>query len=140
MLIQQLKRLFQWYKKPRILLDKKDLVLLDALENPYATITIQVREDGDFAVAMGFARMNDDAVDVSATILHMINSGMMIEYFIEALKLWGQDEERSRFAEKIIKEWKAVYEDDNLTADTATQYKLAIDPSDVFGLKHLKAQ
>jgi len=140
MLIQQLKRLFQWYKKPQILPNKQDLALLNTLEDPYATITIQVREDGDFAVAMGFTRMNDEAVDVSATMLHMINSGIMIEYFIEALKLWGEDEERARFAAKIIKEWKSIYDDDNPAADTATQHRLAIDPSDVFGLKHLKAQ
>ena len=138
MLIQQLKRLLRWWNPRQTVTYKDDPVLSDALEDPYATIVIQLREDGDFAVSMDFTRTSATAADVTATMLHMIHSGIMIEYFIEALKLWAEDEEGQKFAFQIIKDWKAMHDKENNFPEK--QHQLAIDPSEVFGLKHLKAQ
>jgi len=108
------------------------------LENACGQINIYFREDGEFAVSSNLERMDQDVSNTTGMLLHMINSGHLAEYFVKSLKLWAEGEmEKESFAKEIIKEWKKIfYEINGNELNTLTgNNELAIDPSDVFGLK-----
>jgi hypothetical protein len=111
-----------------------------SLENACSQITIYLREDGEFAVATDFTRQTPEVVDVTGVLLHMINSGDLAEYFIKSLKLWSEGEtEQEDFAKEIIKKWKKLfYETSTDELASLNNDQLAVDPSDVFGLKGMK--
>ena len=113
----------------------------EALENACSHITICLREDGEFAIATDFTRQTPEVADVTGILLHMISSGNLAEYFIKSLKLWSEGQtEQENFAKEIIIKWKTLFYETNkdelkfLKGD-----KLAVDPSDVFGLKGMKS-
>ena len=65
----------------------------------------------------------------------MINSGNLAEYFVKSLKVWAEgDVDKETFAKEVIKEWKKLFYTKNEDSDIL----LAVDPSDVFGLKRMK--
>mgnify|MGYP003118536880 CR=1 FL=1 len=107
----------------------------EALENNCGHFFIYFREDGEFAVASDFTRHDDEVIDISALLLHMINSGNLAEYFVKSLKVWAEgDVDKETFAKEVIKEWKKLFYTKNEDSDIL----LAVDPSDVFGLKRMK--
>ena len=58
---------------------------------------------------------------------------------MKSLKLWGQNSEEQRFILEILKRWKVFYDEDvDVDKKSNKRSKLAVDPSDVFGLKSLK--
>ena len=73
-------------------------------------------------------------------MLHMINSGNLAEYFIKSLKIWSKnDVDKERFAQTVIKEWRKLFYESNSDEVASTKGGgLAVDPSDVFGLKRIK--
>lgn len=118
----------------------------DSLDTACAKITIYIREDGEFAIASEFFNDTEDVIEISGTVLHMLNSGVLADYFLQSLNLWGdKNEQQHTFVLKIIQKWKNMFdssEKDNhlngiesMQNNTESSYKLAIDPSDVFGLK-----
>ena len=112
-----------------------------ALENACGQINIYFREDGEFAVSSNLVRMDQDVSDTTGTLLHMINSGHLAEYFVKSLKLWAEGEiEKENFAKEVIKEWKKIFYETNGNElnDIKGKNDLAIDPSDVFGLKRIE--
>ena len=118
----------------------------DNLDTACATITIYIREDGEFAITSEFFNDTEDVTEISGTVLHMLNSGVLADYFLQSLNLWGnKNEQQHAFVLQIIQKWKNMFdssEDDirlneieSIQNNTESSYKLAIDPSDVFGLK-----
>ena len=109
------------------------------LKDACAKFVILFREDGEFTIGSDFFRYDDEAIEISGMMLHMINSGTLAEYFIQSLKAWAEGHiEKEAFAKEVVKEWKKTF-DDNVEQDLSSgQNKLAIDPSDVFGLKRMK--
>ena len=102
----------------------------EPLSNVCSKITIYLKEDGEFAVATDFTRQNPEVVEVTGVLLHMINSGYLAEYFVKSLKIWSEDQiEQESFAKDIIKKWKTLFNESEKSGE------LAVDPSDVFGLK-----
>ena len=137
LLLEQLQKLF---KKNKQYNQQKENEFTDMLESACAKFTFYVREDGEFAVTTEFFRSDEKVIDVSSTVLHMLNSGMLAEYFVKSLKLWGEeDDQDKKFILEIIKGWKVLYDEDtDIDKKSNKKFKLAVDPSDVFGLRSLK--
>ena len=137
LLLEQLQKLF---KKNKQYNQQKEKEFTDMLESACAKFTFYVREDGEFAVTTEFFRSDEKVIDVSSTVLHMLNSGMLAEYFVKSLKLWGEeDDQDKKFILEIIKGWKVLYDEDtDMDKKSNKKFKLAVDPSDVFGLRSLK--
>ena len=107
----------------------------ESLDSACAKITVYIREDGEFAITSEFYRNNEEVIDASGTVLHMMNSGSLADYFLQSLHLWAEEHDDSEaFIVEIIKKWKLLFDNDQPT----TQNNLAIDPSDVFSLKSLQ--
>lgn len=109
------------------------------LDNACATINLYIREDGEFAITSNFTDTSDEVIEVSSLILHMMNSGQLVDYFLKSLKLWGKSTNNEEFILDIIKQWKVLYEQVESHNDGINS-KLAVDPSEVFSLKHLIAE
>lgn len=141
LLLDRLQKLFKGEKYRQ---DKeKEKEFTEMLDTCCSKLTFYIREDGEFAVTSEFFRSDEDVIDVSSTVLHMLNSGLLAEYFMKSLKLWGKSTEEQKFILEILKRWKTLYDED-ADADKKSNkksnksFKLAVDPSDVFGLKSLK--
>ena len=108
--------------------------LSDSLETACTIVTFYMREDGEFAVTTEMKRNNEGAMDMTGTVLHMINSGLLAEYFLKSLNLWAEEHpEYQPMILNVIKKWKVLFDED--TTDPDNESALAIDPSDVFSLK-----
>ena len=110
------------------------------LEDAFGQINIYIREDGEFAIACDFTDLNEEKVEIAGMMLHMINSGNLAEYFIKSLKIWSKnDVDKERFAQTVIKEWRKLFYESNSDEVASTKGgALAVDPSNVFGLKRIK--
>ena len=107
----------------------------ESLDSACTKFTVYIREDGEFAITSEFYLNNEEVIDASGTILHMMNSGALADYFLQSLHLWAEEHDNSeKFIVEIIKRWKLLFDNDQPTI----QNNLAIDPSDVFSLKSLK--
>ena len=107
----------------------------ESLDSACTKFTVYIREDGEFAITSEFYRNNEEVINASSTVLHMMNSGSLADYFLKSLHLWSDDHDnRETFIIEIIKKWKLLFDDDQ----TTIQNNLAVDPSDVFALKSLK--
>ena len=51
----------------------------ESLDSACATITVYIREDGEFAITSEFYRNNEEVINASGTVLHMINSGSLAD-------------------------------------------------------------
>ena len=139
LLLEQLKKLFKKNNYKKSIDHKKEKEFIEMLDTCCSKFTFYIREDGEFAVTSEFFRSDEDVIEVSSTVLHMLNSGMLSEYFMKSLKLWGQNSEEQRFILEILKRWKVFYDEDvDVDKKSNKRSKLAVDPSDVFGLKSLK--
>ena len=108
--------------------------LTDILDSAGAKLTVYIREDGEFAITSEFYRNNEEVINASSTVLHMMNSGSLADYFLKSLHLWSDDHDnRETFIIEIIKKWKLLFDEDQSTI----QNNLAVDPSDVFSLRSL---
>ena len=119
--------------------NEQEKVAAEIVDSCCSKFTFFIREDGEFAITSEFFRDGEEVIDVSSMILHMINSGLLAEYFVESLKMWSQNADDPKFILEIIKRWKVLYDEDtNMDKKSNKKFKLAVDPSDVFGLKSLK--
>ena len=137
LLLEQVQKLF---KKNKQYSQQKEKAFTEMLDTCCSKFTFYIREDGEFAVTSEFFRSDEKVIDVSSTVLHMLNSGMLAEYFVKSLKLWGEeDDQDKKFILEIIKGWKVLYDEDtDIDKKSNKKFKLAVDPSDVFGLRSLK--
>lgn len=108
--------------------------LVDDLDSACTTITIYMREDGEFAVTTSFTRNSEEVMDITGTVLHMINSGLLADYFLQSLQYWGVGNDQDvSLTNTIVEKWKKLFDEKN----NIINKQLAIDPSDVFALKDL---
>ena len=56
----------------------------ESLDSACAKITVYIREDGEFAITSEFYRNNEEVTNASGTVLHMINSGSLADYFLKS--------------------------------------------------------
>ena len=68
----------------------------------------------------------------------MINSGLMADIFLQSLNLWAETPKQKVFMAQAIERWKSLYDEDPIQSNSKNSKNLAVDPSDVFGLKGLK--
>ena len=108
--------------------------LSDNLETACTIVTFYIREDGEFVIITEMKRNNEEVMDMTGTVLHMINSGLLAEYFLKSLNLLADENpEYQSIIMNVIKKWKALCDEE--TTDPNNESSLAIDPSDVFSLK-----
>ena len=110
------------------------------LENACVQINIYLREDGEFAIACDFTEYNDEIAEMAGMMLHMINSGNLAEYFIKSLKIWSKNDiDKEKLTKATIQHWRQLfYETSSEELESGKGSALAVDPSDVFGLKRIK--
>ena len=145
LLLKQLYHLFQKIPKSSSQSASDSTEFSNNLETACAMVSIHIREDGEFAITSEFFNDTDDTAEISGAVLHMLNSGLLADYFLKSLHLWGNhNEQQTTFVLKIIKIWKARFDNNEIESEkmsdhnnTESSYKLAVDPSDVFGLKGL---
>ena len=72
--------------------------LTDDLDSACAAITIYMREDGEFAITSEFSHDNEEVAEISGRVLHMMNSGLLADYFLQSLQHVGrqQTEQKTR--------------------------------------------
>jgi len=144
-LLKQIRQLFTLStkndldNKPKIVEEQPNITnsqtetLADTLNTACAKITIYIREDGEFAVTTEFDRSSEEVMNVTGTVLHMINSGSLADYFLKSLHLWATENDKDNLlVRSTIKKWKALFDEEKTTKNP-----LAIDPSDVFALKSM---
>ena len=134
-------QLDEYQPDPEKISKKTEEVEETPLENNCGHFYIYFREDGEFAVASEFMRQDKDVSDISGVLLHMINSGTLADYFVKSLKAWAEgDTEKESFAREVIKEWKKLFyeQNENEIKNLKTNSSLAVDPSEVFGLKRIE--
>ena len=124
------------FKKLRQVFRRKEK--LPEEEEADAQILITLDDQGDFTVATHINKTNEEMSEVTGMVLHMINSGLMADIFLQSLNLWAETEEQKVFILKVIESWKGLYDEDPNQSSKSSTKKLAVDPSDVFGLKNLK--
>ena len=133
-IFRQVRRFFRKKQEPKPIDSAPD----SPIGEHCAKITMYVREDGEFSLSTEFEKIGEDESDVTSMVFHMLNSGLLVEYFIQALNLWATTDEQKKFILSIIEKWKLLYDSDEDIVKTTQTTKLAVDPSDVFGLKRLK--
>ena len=133
-IFQQVRQFFSKKQEPKPIDSAPDSPIGDHC----AKITMYVREDGEFSLATEFEKIGENESDVTSMVFHMLNSGLLVEYFIQALNLWATTDEQKRFILSIIEKWNLLYDSDENMETKLEPTKLAVDPSDVFGLKRLK--
>ena len=104
----------------------------------FGHILITVCNDGDFTVATDIVETTEECAEVTGMILHMINSGLMADIFLQSLNLWAETPKQKIFMAQAIERWKSLYDEDPIQSNSKNSKNLAVDPSDVFGLKGLK--
>ena len=132
-----LKRLSKWFKRSEDTPENEAPPLTDTeqLENFGTRILMTVHEDGDFEISTNINNLNEPVADATGTVLYLINSGLMADIFVKSLHLWAEDKEQKVFIHKVLENWKNLYDEDS---SVPSKSKLAVDPSDVFGLKSIK--
>jgi len=106
-------------------------LLVNDLNSACTKLTIYIREDGEFAVTTEFTRNSEEVMDITGTVLHMINSGLLADYFLQSLQHWGTaNKQDTSLIQTTIQKWKTLFDE-----TIASNDQLAVDPSDVFALK-----
>ena len=125
------------FKKLRQLFSRKKKNVEEKIESD-AQILISIDNQGDFTVATHIDKINEEMAEVTGMVLHMVNSGLMADIFLQSLNLWAETDEQKVFTLKVIESWKGLYDEDPSQSKKTSSKNLAVDPSDVFGLKNLK--
>ena len=134
-----IKLLRGWFKRPKSEESPNFIDQNDEVPSPgFGHILITVCDDGDFTVATDITETTEECAEVTGMILHMINSGLMADIFLQSLNLWAETPKQKVFMAQVIERWKSLYDEDPMQSNSKSSKNLAVDPSDVFGLKGLK--
>ena len=94
-------------------------------------IKIVWSEGGDFQLYVDVFEINQDNAEVLALLLHNLNDGEMLTYFLQALQKWCEDNaDRSLYVGTVFDVWKMLEDHTNNSHES-----LAVHASDVFNLK-----
>ena len=133
------KHLRGWFKRPKSEDSPNSIDQDNEVPPPgFGHILITVCNDGDFTVATDIVETTEECAEVTGMILHMINSGLMADIFLQSLNLWAETPKQKVFMAQAIERWKSLYDEESSDKSKNTTNNLAVDPSDVFGLKSLK--
>ena len=77
----------------------------------FGHILITVCNDGDFTVATDISETTEECAEVTGMILHMINSGLMADIFLQSLNLWAETPKQKVFMAQVIESWKGLYDE-----------------------------
>lgn len=109
----------------------------DVIEDPIAEFVIQLDGKGDFAIGAGCFSTEEEHASFMGMTLYLLNSGMLSDYFVEALRLCAEgDEDKLKFAMQAMECWKGLYEQDGIPE--LTGHKDAVDPKDVFSFHMMR--
>lgn len=100
-------------------------------EEVAGSIIFSYTENGDFNVVVSPKNISLDCAEVAGTLLFLLNSGGLAEFFGQSYKSWaGDDEDRALFMATLFSEWVAS---EKIARKIDTE--LAVEPSDVFNFK-----
>ena len=134
-----IKYLRGWFKRPKPEDSPNFIDQNNETPSPgFGHILITVCDDGDFTVGTDIVETTEECAEVTGMILHMINSGLMADIFLQSLNLWAETPKQKIFMAQAIERWKSLYDEDPIQSKSNSSKNLAVDPSDVFGLKGLK--
>ena len=137
MLLRFLKKITNKIKKPpkKILSTKKDSILGDY----FFEISIQVREDGEFAISTDLDPVDDASSFIAGATLYMLNAGILADYFVDALALRVESGEvPMQEVENILSEWKDLVDESIQKKKQQNSISPAVNPEDVFGIRKVK--
>ena len=137
MLLRFLKKITNKIKKPpeKILSTTKESVLGDY----FFEISIQVRQDGEFAVSTYLDPVDDASTFVAGATLYMLNAGILADYFVDAMALRVESGEiPMQCVEDILTEWQSLAEEALREKKQKDVINPAVSPEDVFGIRKIK--
>ena len=109
----------------------------ETLDRPFLQFVIQVDDVGDFAIGAECYSTETKNAPFLGTLLYFINSGMLSDYFVEALRLCSEgDEPTTKFMMKSMESWKEIY--DTEIEMSLNSEKDAVDPKDVFSFYKMR--
>ena len=101
------------------------------IDDPIAEFVLQIDANGDFAIGAECFSTEEKHAPFLGLTLYLLNSGMLADYFIEALRLCSEDDEvKLKFIRSSLELWKDMTEQ-AIDAEGHSN-KDAIDPKDVF--------
>jgi hypothetical protein len=113
-------------------------IIEDIIENPIAEFLIQIDDKGDFAIGAECFSTEEEYATFLAMTLYLLNSGMLADYFVEALRLCSEgDEAKLEFIRGAMQSWKKIYDDQDIAVEGSTN-KDAVDPKDVFSFHAMR--
>ena len=117
---------------------KREDVLEDILEGHFFEIVIRVRSDGEFIVSTDISDETEESAFIVGATLYMLNSGVLSEYFLEALSLEAESKEVSvSFVDRAIEEWKTLVKEAS-KKENQKSILPAVSPADVFGIRKVQ--
>ena len=110
------------------------------IEDPIAEFVIQIDGNGDFAIGVECFSTEQEHASFMGMTLYLLNSGMLSDYFVEALRLDSEeDEDKLKFAMSTMRCWKDIYDKDGVEGLLeAPEHKDAVNPKDVFSFHMMR--
>lgn len=108
----------------------------ETLEDPFLEFIIQVNSHGDFAIAAECYRTDEENAVFIGTMMYLLNSGMLSDHFVDALRLCSEgDEDKLRLMMRSMEHWKEMYDTEVAQAPDS---KDAVSPKDVFSFYQMR--
>jgi hypothetical protein len=117
------------------LLDDEDII-----DDPIVEFVVQIDAKGDFAIGANCLSTDEEHAPFLGMTLYLLNSGMLSDYFVEALRLDSEgDEAKLKFVRNAMGCWKEIYEKEGAEGiPQAQEHKDAVDPKDVFSFHKMR--
>ena len=103
----------------------------EILEDPFLEFVIQIDNQGDFAIGAECYSTDNDNAPYLGMILYLLNTGMLSDYFVEALRLCAEgDPEQMKFMMTSMESWKEIHDAQFEVIENADRDY--VNPKDVF--------
>ena len=107
------------------------------IKDPVAEFVVQIDAHGDFAIGAECFSTEDEYARFVGMTLYLLNSGMLSDYFVEALRLCSEDDEaKMEFIGTSMRCWKEIYEQEG--GDITEESRDAVNPRDVFSFYKMR--
>jgi hypothetical protein len=107
------------------------------IQDPVAEFVVQIDAEGDFAIGAECFSTEEKYAPLVGMTLYLLNSGMLSDYFAEALRLCSEgDEEKTSFTVACMGCWREIYDQEGgaITEDSRD----AVNPRDVFSFYKMR--
>ena len=110
------------------------------IDNPIVEFVVQIDARGDFAIGADCLSTDERHAEFLGTTLYLLNSGMLSDYFVEALRLDCEgDGAKLKFVMNAMGCWRETYEKESVEGLLQVQeHKDAVDPKDVFSFHKMR--